>query len=200
MNDHPRRPVLLLVIVLSTAACLLESWPSSAQVPTAASSSASTPPAPVRSQPLAVPTGTFLGGVPTGQLTGDVVKISVVAAISRALEHNLGVLTAEQNVGRAQGARTRILSELLPNVNGRVGETRQTINLAAFGFSGGPGSPFGDIPTIVGPFNVFHARVFLSQSVLDFGALNNARAEAHNVEASRLMYRGARDFVIHVAG
>src|SRR3954471_1944210 len=101
MNDHPRRPVLLLVIVLSTAACLLESWPSSAQVPTAASSSASTPPAPVRSQPLAVPTGTFLGGVPTGQLTGDVVTISVVNAISRALEHNLGVLTAEQNFGRA---------------------------------------------------------------------------------------------------
>src|SRR5471032_907102 len=88
----------------------------------------------------------------------------------------------------------------MPNVNARVGETRQTINLAAFGFSGGPGSPFAGIPTIVGPFNVFDARVLLSQSVLDFGALNSARAEAHNVEAARLTFRSARDFVIHVAG
>ena len=47
---------------------------------------------------------------------------------------------------------------------------------------------------------MFDVRVFLSQSVLDFGALNNNRAEAHNVEASRLMYRSARDYVIHVAG
>jgi outer membrane protein TolC len=195
MNHHPRRPVLLLFL----AACLLASQPTSAQVPTSA---APPPPAPVavRSQPLAVPPGTFLGGVPTGQLTADVVKISVVNAISRALEHNLGVLTAEQNVGRAQGARTRILSELLPNVNGRVGETRQTINLAAFGFSGGPGSPFGDIPTIVGPFNVFDARIILSQSVVDFGALNSSRAEAHNLAAARLTFRSARDYVIHVAG
>jgi outer membrane protein TolC len=36
--------------------------------------------------------------------------------------------------------------------------------------------------------------------VLDFGALNGARAEAHNVEAARLTFRSARDFVIHVAG
>ena len=110
------------------------------------------------------------------------------------------MLTAEQNLGKAQGVRWKMLADLMPNVNGRVGETRQTINLAAFGFCGGPGSPFGDIPSIVGPFNVFDARVFLSQSVLDFGALNNARAEAHNVEAARLMFRSARDYVIHVAG
>ena len=36
--------------------------------------------------------------------------------------------------------------------------------------------------------------------MLDFGALNSARAEAHNVEAARLMFRSARDYVIHVAG
>ena len=144
--------------------------------------------------------GTFLGGVPSGTSTGAAITITVVDAIVRALEHNLGVLAAEQSLGRAQGARWRALAELLPNVNGRVSETRQEINLAAFGFSGGPGSPFADIPSIVGPFNVFDARVYLSQSILDFGALNGARAEAHNLEAARLTYRSARDFVIHVAG
>lgn len=188
MNHHPFRQLVLL-------AALAASQPASAQTQTPAPSSQ-----PARSAPLAVPPGTFLGGVPTGETTGAVEKISVVAAISRALEHNLGVLTAEQNLGKAQGARWRMLADLLPNVNGRVGETRQTINLAAFGFGGGAGSPFGDIPTIVGPFNVFDARVFLSQSVLDLGAINGARAEAHNVEAARLMFRSARDYVIHVAG
>jgi outer membrane protein TolC len=191
MNHLPVRHLLILSIAI-----ILGSQPAAAQTQTP-------PPAPVqtpRSAPLAVPPGTFLGGVPSGQLTTGVEKLTVVAAISRALEHNLGVLSAEQSVGRAQGVRWKTLSDLLPNVNGRVSETRQTLNLAAFGFGGGAGSPFGDIPTIVGPFNVFDARIFLSQSVLDFGALNSARAEAHNVEAARLMFKSARDYVIHVAG
>jgi outer membrane protein TolC len=138
--------------------------------------------------------------VPSGELTATVEKLTVVSAIQRALEHNLGVLTSEQNNGKAQGARTRVLSELLPNINGRVSETRQTLNLAAFGFGSSPGSPFNDIPPIVGPFSVFDARVFLSQTVLDFGALNSSRAETHNVEAARLTFKSARDYVIHVAG
>jgi outer membrane protein TolC len=191
MNHHPFR-VLFLLFAASVAA-----GPASAQVQV---SPPPPPPQPTRSQPLAVPPGSFLGAIPTGDKTDAVETISILTAISKALEHNLGVLTAEQSLGKAEGARWRALGDLLPNVNGRVSETRQTLNLAAFGFSGGPGSPFAGIPTIVGPFNVFDARVFLTQSVLDFGALNNTRAEAHNVEAARLMFRSAKDYVIHVAG
>src|SRR5262249_5908903 len=106
--------------------------------------------------------GSFAGGVPSGSPSSTVETITVVGAIARALEHNLGRLLAEEGVGRAQGARWRALAELLPNVNGRVSETRQQINLAAFGFGSGAGSPFPDIPTLVGPFNVFDARIYLS--------------------------------------
>lgn len=192
MNHQPFRhfPVLLIV------AAVVGSQPTAAQGQASPGASGQ----PTRSAPLSVPPGSFLGGVPSGPPTDGVQTITIVDAISRALEHNLGVLTAEQNLGKAQGARWRMLSDLLPNVNGRVAETRQTINLAAFGFGSGSGSPFGDIPTLVGPFNVFDARIFLSQPVLDFGALNGVRAEAHNVEAARLMFRSARDYVIHVAG
>jgi outer membrane protein TolC len=143
--------------------------------------------------------GPFLGGVPSGTLTNDVQTITVVQALTRSLEHNLGVLTAQNNLGRARGARWRALSDLLPTVNGRIVETRQQINLQAFGF-GGSASPFGDIPPIVGPFNVFDARLFVSQPILDFGALNDARSEAHNVEAARHLNQGARDFVLYVTG
>ena len=164
-------------------------------------------PAPMAPQPIRVAapqpppgTGTFLGGVPNGTRTDVVERVTLVQAILRAIDHNLGVLLADQAVGRAEGARWRALAELLPNVNGRVSETRQKLNLAAFGFGSTPGGPFDNIPSIVGPFNVFDARVSLSQTVLNFGALNDSRAEAHNVEAARLTFRSARDFVINVAG
>jgi outer membrane protein TolC len=194
MNNRRFR-ASLPVFSLLTAALLLVPVALGAQGPPAPSSQ------PMRPAPQAPPpTGTFMGGVPSGAPTGGVVSITVIDAILRALEHNLGVLLAEQGVGRAQGARWRALAELLPNINARVSEVRQKLNLAAFGFGSDPSGPFGDIPSIVGPFNVFDARVYLSQSVLNFGAINDARAEAHNVEAARLTQRSARDLVIHVAG
>jgi outer membrane protein TolC len=142
---------------------------------------------------------TFLGGVPSGTVTSEPFTLTVLDAIRRALDHNLGVLTADQAIGRATGARWRALSELLPNVGGRVMETRQTINLQAFGF-GSFGSAFGEIPTIVGPFNVFDARVTVSQPLLDVGAYKAAQSESNNLEAARSTYRHARNFVVHVAG
>ena len=128
MNDHPSRHLLLALTL-----ALLTPFRTAAQV------QVSPPPPtpstqPTRSQPLAVPPGTFLGGVPTGEVSPTAQKITVVGAIQKALEHNLGVLTAEQSLGKAEGAHWRTLSELLPNLNGRVSETRQTLNLAAFGF------------------------------------------------------------------
>jgi outer membrane protein TolC len=141
----------------------------------------------------------FQGGVPSGLPTGETITIPVLDAIRRALDHNLGVLLADQQIGRANGERWIALSNLLPNVTGRVSEARQEINLAAFGFGSSPGSPFEGIPSIVGPFNVFDARVFLSQSVFDSNAINNARAESHNLESARLLQQSARDLVIHVA-
>jgi outer membrane protein TolC len=185
---------LPLILLMSAAASV---QPAAAQGQPPPSTSSAQPSR--SSSPAPIPLSTFLGGVPSGRASDAVVTITVLGAITRALEYNLGVLTAEQSLGRARGARWRALSELLPNVNGRISETRQQINLAAFGF-GGSASPFGDFPSIVGPFNVFDARIYLSQSVLDFGALNGARAEAHNVEAARYTYKGARDLVIHVAG
>ena len=102
-----------------------------------------------------------------------------------------------QGAGRAHAACSASCCRTSTAASARRG---RRINLAAFGFGSGPDSPFGDIPLVVGPFNVFDARVFLSQSVLDFGALNNARAEAHNVAAAQLTFKSARDFVVLVAG
>jgi outer membrane protein TolC len=139
-------------------------------------------------------TSTFLGGIPSGEATKEPLSLSVADTINRAIEHNLGVLLAGEEVDRARGTRLRTLSDLLPNISGQIAESRQVVNLAAYGFP----LPAG-IPAIVGPFNVFDARVYLSQSVLDFKALNDARAGTHSVAAARHDYRAARDLVVFIA-
>jgi outer membrane protein TolC len=139
-------------------------------------------------------TSPFLGGVPTGTVAAEPLTLGVVEVIRRALEHNLGVLLAEDTVERARGTRREALSALLPNVGARTSAARQKTNLEAFGFPLGP-----DFPRVVGPFNVFDARVFLSQTVFDWHALNEAKAEAHALAAERHSYRGARDLVVLVA-
>jgi len=146
-------------------------------------------------RPTAAPSiGPFRGGVPSASPVTGTLSLSIADALNRALEHNLGLLLSSDGVDRARGARLRALSDLLPNVTTRISETRQQLNLAAYGFP----LPAG-IPSIVGPFNVFDARLYLSQPVLDFKALNDARAEAHNVAAARYEYKTARDLVVLLA-
>jgi outer membrane protein TolC len=138
--------------------------------------------------------GPFLGGVPSGAATTDSISLTIVDAIGRALEHNLGLLIAEETAGRARGSRWIALADLLPDVNGRVAETHQKINLAAFGFPLPAGTP-----SLVGPFNVFDARVYLSQSVFDLRAINSFRAETHNLAAAEYSVKSARDLVVLVS-
>jgi len=138
----------------------------------------------------------FQRGVPSGTATTEPLALTVIDAINRALEHNLGLLTAEEAAGRAKGTRWIALADLLPNVSGRLSETRQKVNLAAFGF---PLPPSLGFPEVVGPFNVFDARIYISQAVLDFRALNASRAESHNVAAANYSVKSARDLVVLAA-
>src|SRR5262245_55408680 len=122
-------------------------------------------------RPSLPPDSPFGGGVPQGMTTADSVSLSIAEVIKRALDHNLGVLLAEEGASGAAGGRAVALSDLLPHVSGRISQERRKTNLEAFGF------PLReDFPKIVGPFNVFDARVFLTQTVLDMSALNDFRA------------------------
>jgi outer membrane protein TolC len=136
----------------------------------------------------------FWGGVPTGTATAEPMALTLVDALHRALAHNLGVLSAEDAVDRAGGARWTALADLLPNVRGSVSETERKTNLEAFGFPLQP--PF---PRVVGPFDVFEARLFLRQPIVDLKAINAARAEGHRLSAARFTYRSARDLIVLAA-
>jgi outer membrane protein TolC len=137
----------------------------------------------------------FLGGVPTGTASAEPLALSIVDAIGRALRYNLGLMNAQRAMERATSTRERELADLLPNISARLAETRQKVNLAAFGFP----LPAG-IPSVVGPFNVFDARVYVSQAIVDLKAVNDLRAETHNAAAAEFTYRSARDLVVLVSG
>ncbi|MEP6916890.1 MAG: TolC family protein [Acidobacteriota bacterium] len=133
----------------------------------------------------------FMGSAPRGAATAEPLLLSVKDAVDRALQFNLGLLLQEEAAKTAHGARWRALADLLPNLSATAGESRQVINLAAYGFP-------TDHP-IVGPFNVFDTRVYLSQPVLDLQALNQSRAASANERAEVLGIRTARDLVTLVA-
>jgi outer membrane protein TolC len=141
--------------------------------------------------PQASQSSPFFGSVPKGTATAEPLALSVKDAVQRALQNNLGLLLQEESEASARGARWRALADLLPDVSGALGVRRQVINLEAFGFPGPP--------SIVGPFNVYEARVFLSQPVVDISALNDSRAAALRQKAEQYGVRTARDLVVLVA-
>jgi outer membrane protein TolC len=149
--------------------------------------------APVMAQdPLSLPRNSpFNGGVPSGTATNEPIKLTIIDAVVRGLQHNLGVLLAEQNTNERDGDRLIALSRLLPNITGSVTDSRRKTNLEAFGFPLGP-----NFPRVVGPYSVFDARVFLSQSVFDRDASYEASAASHRLEAAKHSYRGARSLVM----
>jgi outer membrane protein TolC len=152
---------------------------------------AASPPAHAQSESMLGAPNPFLGSAAPGPATGEPLALTVKDAVDRALQYNLGLLLQEEAAKSAHGARWRALAALLPNVSAGAGEIRQVINLAAYGF-----------PTehpIVGPFNVFDARVYLSQPLLDIRALNDSRAASANERAEVLGIRTARDLVTLVA-
>ncbi len=158
----------------------------------AAAAPAAAQTAPARPMPIfGLPdAGVFSGGVPTGRRTDAPLPLTLADAIARGLQHNLGVISREADVDMARGGRWQALSGVLPTVSGRIAENREVINLAALGFSG-----FSGVPSIIGPFSVFDARLFVSQPVVDANGLFRLRESIQSLSAARHGYRNARDLV-----
>ncbi|HXU45484.1 MAG TPA: TolC family protein [Thermoanaerobaculia bacterium] len=136
----------------------------------------------------------FLGGVPSGSVDREPLRLTLADAVARGLDHNLGALLAEQGIRAAEGTRGKALADLLPQVSGDGFLTRQTLSLAAFGFS------FPGTPTIIGPFQVLDVRAKIKQSIFDWSLIEKKRAASSALEASRQSYQDARGLVVLVCG
>jgi outer membrane protein TolC len=138
---------------------------------------------------LSLPPNLF-GSVPQGSPTGSTISISIADAIDRALKYNLGSIISEQETRAARAARLRTLSDLMPKVSASLSESVQQINLAAYGFSGFPGTP-----QVVGPFGLFDLRARYTQT-LDFKLLHELRSSAERVTASNYGQQDVRELVV----
>jgi outer membrane protein TolC len=132
----------------------------------------------------------LLGGVPEGTASAEVVPLTLRDAIDRALRRNLAVVQGVEDVRLTRAARDEARAELLPDVQGHLSKAREKVNLAAFGFAGLPGF---DVPTVIGPFDVFDARAGVRQTVLDLAALERTRARTLEITAEEQALDDTRD-------
>ena len=149
----------------------------------------------------------FQGSAPEGIATSDVLQIDFKEAIDRGLRNNLGLLLSGDQTIAARGERWKELSELLPNVQGRVQENVQTQSLAALGFnklfpllSAQSGSSSTALPRVVPAFNFFDTRASLSQSLFNFKDIEKERSASASVKAAQYNYKDAREIVVLAVG
>lgn len=142
------------------------------------------------------PFGVFSGSGKVDKLVPGVVDLTILDAIDRGLRHNLGLLLSQEQSAAARAQYRRSLSMLLPNISGRVGDSIQQINLAAFGIP----LPAGLTSPVVGPFNVFDTRAAMTENLLDFTALNRLRQSAENEKTAKFNIQDARELVVLAVG
>lgn len=139
----------------------------------------------------------FEGSVPLQPLPG-VLSISLQDAIDRGLKQNLGVLLSSADVNSARGERWVQLSDLLPHATASPYLDDSKTNLQEVGLL--LHLPGVTLPTSVGPFSYFDARLAVSQSVFDWKAISEARSARESLKSAEYTYRDARDLVVLAVG
>jgi outer membrane protein TolC len=140
----------------------------------------------------------FLGSVPTGQVTGTTLELSLRDAFARALKYNLGVIESGQDTRAAHALRLRNLNALLPDLSARLSGALQQINLRAEGFN--LSVPGFRIPTLVGPFGVADARAYLSQEIFNWSDIKSWKSASESERASHYSYNSDRNLVVLTTG
>ena len=96
--------------------------------------------------------------------------------IALAPDGNTRVALAQESIEQARSQQAQAKSTFLPNLDSSVGDRRQVANLQAYGFSFKLPIPGFSIPSIVGPFTVFDARVTAQQSIFSFSDIRRYQA------------------------
>ena len=160
------------------------------------------------------------GMLGAGQATGAArtlavapATLSLSEAIGIGIQNNLTTLLANERAEEARAMRQQIRSFLLPNLFGTAYQQNRTLNLVAQGLApsggdmgsmgggmGGGGMPGGGsaaptIPSFVGPFNTFDARLNFSQALLNLSALRQYKSTQAAVQVADLTAGLAREQV-----
>jgi outer membrane protein TolC len=141
----------------------------------------------------------FNGSDPQGKATPQVLQLSFQEAIERGLRNNLGLLISGDQAITARGEKWKELSNLLPNLSGRVQENVQTLSLTALGLKGNLFHSPTPLPRVIGPFNYFDARASVVQS-FSFRDFEKQRAASESLKSAEYSYKDAREIVVLAVG
>jgi len=142
-------------------------------------------------EPANPPPSTILAGGVPGPAPDGPVTLTLSQAVERGLERNLAVAVGREQANAAAGARKAVRSRVLPQLDATLAESRNVINLEAYGFPVAPGeSP------LIGPFNVFDVRAAVALPVVDLSGWADARAASHAAEAAGATLADLRDQVV----
>lgn len=123
-------------------------------------------------------------------------ELSLRHAVELALapNGNARLQIANQIIVQSDARVVTARSALLPNLDGSYSMRNQTNNLSAFGFSFPANLPFGlSIPSFVGPFTVFDARLSASTNVFDYSSIKRFQASKQALDAAKAERDSARD-------
>ena len=139
----------------------------------------------------------FTGSVPAGKPSAAVLPLSLKDALDRGLRQNLGLLLTGEGITSARGQHWKDLSELLPNLTTSTSFNATQINLRTVGLNVAAFSALGiHIPSVVGPFGIFDARAFVTQSVFNWQAIEQTRSSSQQTKAAQYSFRDAREVVV----
>lgn len=122
--------------------------------------------------------------------------LTLAEAIWLAIQNNLTTKLAKASTEQARGQAIVAAAGLLPHLMGSVSQSRIfKLNLAAEGFI----FNIPSVPQVIGPYNVFDARISLVQDILDFSDIYKARAGFAARHVAELEERLAREQVATAA-
>jgi outer membrane protein TolC len=114
------------------------------------------------------------------------------------LKQNLGALLSNADIRSARGQRWEQLSALLPHLTATPYAAVSQINLKELGIS--LNIPGVNLPSAVGPFSYFDARVNVTQSIFDWKSINATHAASQSLKSAEYTYKDARDLVVLAVG
>jgi outer membrane protein TolC len=147
-------------------------------------------------------TGNLAGSIPSADVSGGPIHLTIADAVRRAIASNLGSISASNAQSAARTERLRALSNLLPSISVSASETVTQVNLAAYGLKlePPPGVNFS-IPTVVGPYSYSQLQGALSQPVFDLVQRRNYQSNKSAEQAAALSVKDTREMlVLAVAG
>jgi outer membrane protein TolC len=123
--------------------------------------------------------------VPTGPIT-------LLQAITLGRSQGVDAAIAQLNMGAANARGGQRRADLLPNISGNAGFTRQTVNLEEFGFPG--------ITGVTDPFNVYRLQLRATQTLFDASVIGRLRAARDTAVAAGLDAQAAGELAGATAG